>query len=106
MRVKNKSPRVVHNVLNYLVQNFLKESCSDPDMFDGSSREGLRRAAGSGGALSPQRFMSHALRSPTGHKAQVNTIESYYCRGDFNLWKFLLDFIVCNPQKTTHKCVP
>ena len=67
---KNKLPRVVHNILHYLVQNFLEESCPDPDVFDGLGRKGLRGAAGGGGALSPQRFMAHALGSPAGHKAQ------------------------------------
>ncbi len=66
---QNKSPGVVNNVLNYLVQNFLKESRPDPDVFDGLGREGLRGAAGGKGALSPQWFMAHTLGSPVGHRA-------------------------------------
>lgn len=49
-------------------------------MFDGLGREGLRGAAGGGGALSPQRFMAHTLGSPTGHKAQVKTSNNQYYR--------------------------
>lgn len=63
-----QSPGVVHDVLHYLVQNLFEESRPDPDVFDGLCREGLRGAAGGGGALSPQRFMAHALGSPAGHK--------------------------------------
>lgn len=37
-------------------------------MFDGLGGEGLRWAAGGGGALSPQGLMAHALGSPAGHK--------------------------------------
>lgn len=59
-----KVPAVVHDVLHYLVQNLFKESCPDPDVFDGLGGEGLWGAAGSGGALPPQRFVAHALGSP------------------------------------------
>lgn len=65
---QNKSPGVVHDVLHYLVQDFLEESRPDPDVFDGLGREGLRGAAGSGGALSPQRFVAHALGPPAGEQ--------------------------------------
>lgn len=59
-----KLPGVVHDVLHYLVQNLFKESCPDPDVFDGLGGEGLRGAAGGGGALPPQRLVAHTLASP------------------------------------------
>lgn len=51
-------------------------------MFDGLGGEGLRGAAGSGGALSPQRFMAHALGSPAGHKGH-HTVNKHYYREKF-----------------------
>lgn len=61
-------------MLDYLIQNLLKESRTDPDVFDGLGRERLRGAAGGGGALSSHRFMANALGSPVGHRAkQVTT---------------------------------
>lgn len=67
----NKSPGIVHDVLHYLVQNLLEERRPDPDVFDGLGRERLRGATGGGGSLPPQRFMSNALGSSVGHKAQA-----------------------------------
>lgn len=61
-------PGVVHDVLHDLVQNLFKESRPDPDVFDGLGREGLRGAAGSGGALSSQRFVNRTLGSPAGQR--------------------------------------
>lgn len=78
---KHTLPGVVHDVLHYLVQDFLKQSCADPDVFDGLSRERLRGAAGGGRALSPQGLVAHALRPPAGkqrHKQLYNEL--------FRLW--------------------
>lgn len=69
-------PGVVHNVLHYLVQNLFKESCPDPDVFDGLGGEGLRGAAGGGGALTPQRFVAYALGSPAQQHHTVNAKRS------------------------------
>lgn len=66
-----KVPGVVHDVLHYLVQNLFKESCADPDVFDGLGGEGLWGAAGSGGALPPQRFVAHTLASPAQRHQSV-----------------------------------
>lgn len=63
-RNRHHSPGVVHNDLNNLIQNFFKESCSDPNMLDGLSRERLRGTAGCGGALSPESLLAHTLESP------------------------------------------
>lgn len=73
-RSATNSPAVVHDVLHYLIQNFLEESRAHPDVLDGLGGERLRRAAGGGGALSPQGFVAHALGPPAEHKAKVTVI--------------------------------
>lgn len=69
--MNHKLPGVVHDVLHDLVQNLFKERRPDPDVFDGLGREGLRGAAGRGGALSSQRFVTHTLGSPAGQRIRL-----------------------------------
>lgn len=67
----HQSPGVVHDVLHNLVQDLLEESCPHPDVFNGLGGERLRRPAGGGRTLSPQRLVAHTLTSPAGTKGTI-----------------------------------
>lgn len=71
-------PGVVHDVLHYFVQNLFKECRPDPDVFDGLGGEGLRGAAGGGGALPSQGLVAHTLGPPVATPEREEPKDSCY----------------------------